>query len=192
MLQFLHILRYNKTIAVLSATVAQSASDLIGMGLVVLIIYVAFLSLGHLGFGPRYQKYGSIKNTAIALCSNLLGNFDYQAIRQAVGVPGQVFLIAYLCTMIYLMINLFITLLCNYMDAVKGDDSFIPEDHLVVDHFFENLRGLAVGDEEEEEGEEEQDNNEVSDQKISNILFGNSKQGHVIPKKSRKILYSSS
>ena len=151
-LQFLGILRYNHTIAMLNTTLTSSAGDVGAMGLVVLIVLSAFVSCAHLSFGTLMLEYASLKNTILSLTSSFLGKFDFNDISMTAGVGGKVFLLIYLLTMILIFVNLFITLLCNFMDVVRQDRSVIPKDHEVVDYMLESMKQLVKSSDQEDPG----------------------------------------
>ena len=148
-MQFLSILRYNHTIAMLNTTLTSSASDLFAMGLVVVIVLAAFMSCAHLSLGAKMLEYSSIKNTILSLTSSFLGKFDFDDISSTAGFGGRIFLLIYLLTMILIFVNLFITLLCNFMDVVRQDDSIIPKDHEVVDYMLDSFKALVVSNDDQ-------------------------------------------
>ena len=167
-MQFLSILRYNHTIAMLNTTLTSSASDLFAMGLVVVIVLAAFMSCAHLSFGAKMLEYSSIKNTILSLTSSFLGKFDFDDISSTAGFGGRIFLLIYLLTMILIFVNLFITLLCNFMDVVRQDDSVIPKDHEVVDYMLDSFKALVVSNDDESN----QDDNKSRTSSRSDSEFG--------------------
>ncbi len=150
-LQFLHILRYNKTIAVLGTTIAKSAGSLMGMGSGVLLILIAYSMAGYIKFCPHLSDYSTIKEVMITLTSSFLGNFDFDSIDRVGGTAGRAYLLTYLLVMIFLMINMFITVLCEFMEAIKNDETAVPPDHEVVDFLLNSVKNLVKPEEEEEE-----------------------------------------
>jgi hypothetical protein len=146
-LQFLGILRYNHTIAMLNTTLSTSAPDLAAMALIIIIVMAAFVSCAYLSFGYKMLEYSSLKNTILSLTSSFLGKFDFNDISSTAGFGGKIFLLIYLLTMILIFVNLFITLLCNFMDVVRGDTSVIPKDHEVVDYMLDSFKALVVTEE---------------------------------------------
>ena len=156
-LQFLGILRYNHTIAMLNTTLIISGPELADMTFVIIIVLAAFVSCAYLCFGSQLLEYSSLKTTILNLTSSFLGKFDFDDISTSAGFGGQLFLLIYLLTMILIFVNLFITLLCNFMDAVKQDTSVIPKDHEVVDYMLDQMKTLVVSNEVEPEVTENED-----------------------------------
>ena len=156
-LGFLNILRFNWTIAVLGQVLAASVKDLVLMSLNVFIIVMAFASMGHTLFGPYLSSYKDLADTLTTLSTNFLGSFNYQEISENTGNAGKLFLLCYLITMIFIVINLFITMLCTFLDAVRSDTSGVPKDHEVVDHLLDMVQGFVV---QEKSDKEKSDNDE--------------------------------
>ena len=142
----------------LAQVLVVSVKDLISMSLIVCIVLMAFASMGHKLFGPYVHSYKDITDTITTLSTNFLGSFDYDEISGSAGNAGRWFLLFYLITMIFIMINLFITLLCSFLDAVRSDTSVVPKDHEVADHFLSMVRGFIVPEEENDKTEIEDEN----------------------------------
>ncbi len=79
------------------------------------------------------------------LVSAFLGKFNFSSVAAAFGSPGILFLLVYLMTMIFLVINLFISLINGYIAMVKSDPKAVPRDHKVITHFIETLKSLLDG-----------------------------------------------
>ncbi len=76
------------------------------------------------------------------MVSAILGKFDFTSVASAYGSPGILFLLVYLLTMIFLVLNLFISLINGYIAMVKSDPHVVPRDHEVITHFIETLKSL--------------------------------------------------
>ncbi len=79
------------------------------------------------------------------LMSGFLGSFDFTAMHVVHGFQGSLFLLVYLLTMMFLVLNLFISLINEYIAMVKKDKNAVPKDHEVVTHLMETLRSLFGG-----------------------------------------------
>ncbi len=143
MLEYLHIMRYNSTIAVMATAISGSGAELLFMALVVLVVLMAFFSVALIQYGPYMAEFSTAKMTFITLISSFMGKFDFASIQVVGGNGGRVFLLVYLLVMIFLMVNLFITLLCTVLDAVKNDKESIPKDHQVVDYFLKFVKNFV-------------------------------------------------
>ena len=153
-LQFLHILRYNFTVAMLSTALTRSATNIMVMGGSAFLILAAFTAFGYIRFGSFLYNYSTFKTSMITLCAGFLGQFYFSELEITAGLFGKMFLLLYLLTMIYFVVNFFITMLSYFLEAVKSDKSVIPADHEVVLYLLESLKGLIIPQKEHEEGDE--------------------------------------
>ena len=76
------------------------------------------------------------------MVSAFLGKFDFTSVAMEYGSYGILFLLVYLMTMIFLILNLFISLINGYIAMVKNDPRSIPKDHEVITHFIDLLKAL--------------------------------------------------
>ena len=133
-LAFLNTLRYNHTIAVLATTLKQSSTDIINSLFCIFIVMTAFAAYMHVEYGPHLSEYRSVMMTYAAQFSGFMGVFDYPGIYEAQGTLGAFMLILYLLIINHLFLNLFISILSDYMSAIRKDPETVPDDHEVITH----------------------------------------------------------
>ena len=133
-LAFLNTLRYNHTIAVLATTLKQSSTDIINSLFCIFIVMTAFAAYMHVEYGPHLSEYRSVMMTYAAQFSGFMGVFDYTGIYEAQGALGAFMLILYLLIITNLFLNLFISILSEYMSAIHKDPEAVPDDHEVITH----------------------------------------------------------
>ena len=80
----------------------------------------------------------------IQLLIFMVGHFDFQEMINYYGIWGGFYLLFYLMTMILLIVNIFIVILDTFMSAIKEDESVIPDDHVVLDHFMNIVKSFVV------------------------------------------------
>ena len=135
-LALLHILRYNKTIAILATALTKSFSDVIGILFIILVFSSAFASFMYVVYGPSLDEYSSMMATYTALFSGSIGKFDFHQVIEAMGLTGSIVLLLFLLCIMYIYLNLFVTILSEYMSALRGDPSVVPNDHEVITHML--------------------------------------------------------
>ena len=141
--QLLHLLRYNKTIAVLGRTLSKSASDMLGFGFIFFIIFLAFTIGANLLFFELYEY------STMAICfgtqlSGLLGKFLLVDVIANYGMTGATFILIYLLIMVILAIDIFVSLLNDFLENVKMDRAMQNKDFEVVDHFLDTVKSFIV------------------------------------------------
>ena len=133
-LALLHILRYSHTIAALATTLEKSARDVLNSLFCIFIVMTAFASYMHIEYGHHLSEYRSLILTYAAQMSGFMGTFDYPGIYEAQGTLGAFMLILYLLIINHLFLNLFISILSDYMSAIRKDPETVPDDHEVITH----------------------------------------------------------
>ena len=141
-LALLNILRYSHTIAVLATTLKKSAGDVMNSLFCIFIVMTAFAAYMHIEYGPHLSEYRSVMMTYAAQFSGFMGVFDYTGIYQAQGALGAFMLILYLLIITNLFLNLFISILSEYMSAIHKDPEVVPKDHEVVEHVISMVKEI--------------------------------------------------
>ena len=148
-LAILSILRYNHTIAVLATTLKRSANDVANSLFCCFVLMTAFAAYMHNEYGPHIAEYSSMARTYSAQISGFMGVFDYVSIYENLGNLGAFMLILYLLTMMNLFLNIFVSILNDYMAAIRKDPNAVPDDHEVVDHLVSMIQDVVGVDSEE-------------------------------------------
>ena len=141
--QLLHLLRYNKTIAVLGRTLANSASDMLGFGFIFFIIFLAFT------IGTNQLFFELYEYSTMAICfgtqlSGVLGGFSLTDVVANYGMIGVTFILIYLLIMAILTIDIFVSLLHNFLGNAKKDRSIKTNDFKVVDHLLDTMKSFII------------------------------------------------
>ena len=76
-LKFLRLLRFNRKISVLSATIKASSIKLGSFMVMFLVVFLAYCFLVFLVFGPVLEDYRTIIRCMISMMSMVLGNFEF-------------------------------------------------------------------------------------------------------------------
>ena len=125
-MKLLYILRYNQTIAILGMTLSQSAGDLLEFAMVSSIPFMAFTCGAALLFN-QMEEYSSLILAGNSMTQAFLGKFDFHTLMNDYGRFGAVYLWIYLVIMMFLIMNIFIVIINEYLSAVSGDDATQPK-----------------------------------------------------------------
>ena len=142
--QLLHLLRYNRNIAILGATLSHSGPELLAFGIFMLIILLAFGAGAYLLFFELVD-YSSLSNCLSSLIQAFLGKFNLQKLVALYGTGAGYFLLTYLLTTIIIVMNFFIAILNEYLALVASTKSMQSIDFEVMDHFFDTIKSFIVG-----------------------------------------------
>ena len=135
-ISLLHILRYNKTISILAATLSKSFSDVVNILLCIAIVTSAFVSFMYIVYGPHLFDYSTVMRAYTALFSGSMGKFDFYVVIDAMGLLGSLVLLIFLLLMMYIYLNFFVTILSEYMSALREDPKAVPKDHEVIEYLL--------------------------------------------------------
>ena len=144
-LQFLFILRYNRTISLMFATLKQAKFELGTMCLVLTVVIVAFGTPQLLIIGHKEEGYSTVMKTIMTQLSSALGVFKHAKARSAaVGVLSDTFFLVYLLTSMLFVVNMFVTLLNIFITTLKSDKSIQPKDHEVIDYLLDQVKSFIT------------------------------------------------
>ena len=139
--RFLHILRYNKSVALMLSTLGLAANECLSFSLAAAVPFLAY-TLAMAQLFARVDGYSSIYDAINSNVAAMMGKFKFVGVVELEGTFGSIFLIMYLLSMMVLVMNIFITLLNKYLDVVKQNKNVWVEDTKVVDHIFDMLKSM--------------------------------------------------
>ncbi|KAG1652539.1 Polycystic kidney disease protein 1-like 2 [Nymphon striatum] len=204
-MKFLHLLRFNKRLGILSTTLKDCAADLSSFGVCLLIVFLAFVQLFYLILGLHVSDYATFINSLEATFSMMLGKFKFIEISMAAPIIGPlVFFIFGLATSL-ILINILLTIVIRTFEEVKHDMNKIPNDYEMVDFIVNKVRtviGLGKKAKVHPEVDSTKDSDENKDVRnfpqkvdkllgyINNVYFGErrakSRTGGILTRKRKK------
>ena len=144
-MQFLFILRYNKVIALMFATLNQAKAELSMMALVLVITIIAFGGPQLVLIGSTDEDYSSLLTMFMTQLSSALGVFKYKGNYSATtGKLSKAFFLCYLLTAMLFVVNMFVTLLNIFISNLKADKSTQPKDHEVIDYLLKQVKEFVT------------------------------------------------
>ena len=142
-MKMLHLLRYSQTISVLGKALSDGAADLMNVGFCMALLLLSFAVFCFLMFGQKIEDYSSISTSASTLAIASIGKFDFSAVYYASGTFGQTVLLVYLISMMIIVVNIFISVICDLLAAVAEQDP--PKDHEVITHLMHSIAAIVSG-----------------------------------------------
>ena len=141
-LQFLFLLRYNHTIALMFAVLRHSVIQLTSVVLSWIIMFIAFAIPLYMLIGRMFVNYSTPYRISNTLLASSLGKFNFGDFIDEDHPFARVFLLIYLMVMMFIVINFFVTVLNEFISYLKENPSIVPPDHEVIDYFLDQLKGL--------------------------------------------------
>lgn len=141
-LKFLHLLRFNKRLGILSTTLKECASDLSSFAVCLLIVFLAFVQLFHLVLGVNMMNYATFISSLESTFSMMLGKFRYSEIQMTSPLLGPVIFIIFGLATSLILINILLTIVISTFNEVKNDMSKMPNDYEMVEFIVNRVRML--------------------------------------------------
>ncbi|XP_078695243.1 polycystin-1-like protein 2 [Branchiostoma floridae x Branchiostoma belcheri] len=152
-LKFMKILRFNKKISMLSATVRHSSAMMVPFAVQFMLVFFAFVHFALIVFGEGSLKYNNIISAAETIFSMTIGKFDHQELTDIHMVLGPVFFITFMLTVFLVIINISFTIINDSFVEVRSDISKQPNDYEIVDFMANRVKkslkavaGMVTGD----------------------------------------------
>ncbi|CAM1318005.1 Uncharacterised protein g6863 [Pycnogonum litorale] len=141
-MKFLHLLRFNKRIGILSVTMKECASDLSGFAVCLLIVFLAFVQLFYLILGIHLADYSTFINSIEATFSMMLGKFHFHEIQVASPFFGPVVFFIFGLATTLVLINILLTIVIRTFEEVKRDMTKMPDDYTMVEFIMKRIRAV--------------------------------------------------
>jgi hypothetical protein len=160
-LRMLHVLRYHKTISILSSTLSHAFWDLIGFGVLMGGIFVAY-TIAMYSMFHELAQYSDIGKTICSQVEAILGKFSLYSLINYGGNGAGIFMMLYLYTTIIFLMNFFVAILNNYQAAVTNSKEMHDPDFKVMDYFLDTIKKLVVGGNDEQDSSMTRSNDTIT------------------------------
>ncbi|CAG0880751.1 unnamed protein product [Darwinula stevensoni] len=135
MVSFIRLLRFNRRMGVLAATMKQCWNDLLGFAFVFFMFFIAFCLMFYLFFYVDLEEWRNFV-TAFGTCfSMLLGKFKFDSMKQT-NIVGAVFFFFFAISMSLIMINLLMTIIIRAFEVIKTDLFKQPNEYEVMEFLW--------------------------------------------------------
>ncbi|CAH1794853.1 unnamed protein product [Owenia fusiformis] len=138
-IKMIHILRFNKRMSMLASTLKASAGDMGGFAFMFLIVFMAYAQMAYLVFGADIVDYSSFIGTLEAMFSILLGHFNLEALTRVHIIIGPFFFFSFVALMVFVMTNIFLTIILDGFKMVKEDLSKQSNEHEIIDFIWKRF-----------------------------------------------------
>ncbi|XP_078349560.1 polycystin-1-like protein 2 isoform X5 [Oculina patagonica] len=126
-MKFLRLIRFNRHICQVTATMQRALNHLLSFFLVFIAIILAYTQLGVLVFGASVPAYSSMFQAMRSVCQMILGGETYfHELKATSRIVGPLFVFCYMLSMSMIMLNMFLAILNESYEEVKEieGDSF--------------------------------------------------------------------
>ena len=128
--KFLHLLRLNPRMYLLTTVMSKSCLELIAFTILTAVYMCSYTVLVNLFFGPHLHNYHTYKMAFSSLFNLLLGTFDHKELMIVNRFVAPVIIISYEVIALYLYMNLFIAALNLAMTDVRRNPVYSEDGKL--------------------------------------------------------------
>jgi len=144
-MKFLRLIRFNRHICQMIATIQKSIDHLLSFFCVFVGIILAYTQLGVLVFGASVPAYSSFFQAMRSVCQMILGGeTHFHELKSTSRIVGPLFVFCYMLSMSMIMLNMFLAILNDSYDEVKDvqGDAFADAE---LGDFMKNYFTTRVG-----------------------------------------------
>ncbi|XP_035689857.1 polycystic kidney disease protein 1-like 2 [Branchiostoma floridae] len=140
LVKFIRLLKFNKHVNALLYTMKKTARPLINFFVMSGIVFTAFALAANLIFGITVPGYTSMLGTYMSLFNMMLGSFPFAVLKESSPIWGPAIFLSFECTMQFILLSMFMTIIMDVYMEVKGDD---PEGVGMMGFLWEEVCGVA-------------------------------------------------
>ena len=119
-MKFLRLIRFNRHICQMIATIQKSMGHLMSFFCVFVGIILAYTQLGVLVFGSSVPAYSSFFQAMRSVCQMILGGeTHFHELKATSRIVGPLFVFCYMLSMSMIMLNMFLAILNDSYEEVK-------------------------------------------------------------------------
>ena len=141
-LKFLKLLRFNKRIGMLAATLRYACKDLAAFSVTFGIIFFAFTQYGFLIFGTMTASYSTVLGALASVFRFSLGQFNLKELQDADYFLGSLYFVLFVLIVIMGLMSMFVTILNEAFEKVKEDLENQTNEHEIIDFIFESVKNF--------------------------------------------------
>lgn len=139
-LKLLKLFRFYKKIYALALTLKHCISELLGFGLMFVFVWVAFVQMLYLFFFDKIISYWSPMKAFTTSFECLVGKFDTNLKLSTEYFLGPILFTIYPVVMAFMMINIFITIVCESFKEVRFEIRRDGDELKMVDYFSSRFK----------------------------------------------------
>jgi hypothetical protein len=134
-IRFIKLLRFNKKIIVFIQAFSHSIKDLLSFGLLFLILWFSFVQTMYLIFNEKSAQFASLVTSMETLFQLILGKFYVLPIIKANALFGSIFYILYNVLVVFMLINIFLSILTDHYNEARTSTDLDKEDPELFNYF---------------------------------------------------------
>lgn len=139
-LKLIHILRFNRRMSMLAATLKLSAKEMSAFSLIFGIVLLSFVACGYMMFGSNVTGFKTVIQGFETLLSFSLGSFDFQGIIGQYRILGPIYFFLFFTFVMFVLMNMFVTILNEAFTMVHQDVSKQTNEYEIVEFIWQRFK----------------------------------------------------
>ena len=176
-LKFLKLLRFNKRIGMLAATLKYASNDLKSFSFTFIVFMLAYSQFGFLLFSSSIASYRNFMAAIESVFLLLLGQFDMEMFA-ANPIMGFFYFISFIFLIIVGLMAIFMTILTDAFESVKEDLANQSNEHEIFEYMVNSVKKITGLDKRAKKKKEKMEayENEMQKKQLRNSseIFGSS------------------
>ncbi|XP_065653648.1 uncharacterized protein LOC136080649 isoform X2 [Hydra vulgaris] len=140
-LKFIKLLQFNHHVSMISYTLKAAWYPLSMFGIVFFIILCSFVTFSNIAFGALLGEYKTYNEAIVSTVSLLLGKFSFNQYERANIFLGPIFFFGFNVVVIWIIMNVFISILNDSFSMVRTNAEFQNNDYEIVDFMLKRIKG---------------------------------------------------
>lgn len=138
--KIIRLLRFNRRMSLLAQTLGVCIPRICAFLVIYGISFFAYSLFACLVFGQQVEGFGTIMRSATTLMDTILGKFALKEMTDANRIIGPLFFYVYTVTMVFILINMFLSIINESFAEVNSDVSKQSNDYEIVDFMVHRLK----------------------------------------------------
>ena len=133
-IRFIKLFRYNKVIIVFVQAFSKSLRELLSFFVIFLVLWFTFVQTIYLLFHDKSDQFATLVSTMETCFQIILGKFDVSSLISSNAVFGPLFFSFYNIVVVFMLVNIFLTILIEHYNQAKVTNDLYLEDPELLDY----------------------------------------------------------
>jgi polycystin 1L2 len=139
-IKFIKLLRFNKRMGMLAATLKVGAKPLLLFSIMFLVMFLAFAQFFYLIYFTELNNFRTVIHAMETCIQMLVGKFNFTVMQGSSPVLGPLVFFTYVVTVYYILINMFLTILNEAFASVRADISLQSDEYEMVSFILKRFK----------------------------------------------------
>lgn len=141
-LRFIKVLRFNQRVILFIEAFKRSLKDLFSFGIVFLVVFMSFVQAIYILLNSQTYEFSSINRSMETCFQIILGKFNSNTFILSNSVLTPILFAFYNVVMLFVMMNIFVSILMEHYNLTRGDENLKKEDPRLFNYVMSKIKPL--------------------------------------------------